>query len=529
MRSLAFFPLCLALCSLMLFGCATTTSQTDIAPGIETAFKGEYKVDPYLEDHMPGTVAILPFVDRSNSQGGIETVRRAFYNNFSALPYTHVELYRVDHLLKKAGLTDPEVIANTSPQKLGEILGADAVILGDISNFEKFYAVLYSQVAVGAEVKMFDTKSGSFLWSGRHVDRKHEGGLAASPVGIVATIVSTAMNIRDIQLLRACDDLFRGMVYTLPVPAIAKVTRPPAISLLTQDTKGVPKKAGDEIKVVIKGDPNRQASFDIGTFKRGIDMIEVEPGGYLGTHKVVPGENGTEAIVTAHLSDDSGNTVSWIDPGHGGFDPGAVGPTGPKEKDVTLDLAQRVNQKISETGQIKSFLTRTGDYYIPLSDRTVIANQYQADLFVSIHINASENRKAHGCETYFCAETVSSKEAARVAAFKNAVLKYDEPFKKKPGYIDIEEILFTFERRLCWEERDRFAQTFQGRFEETLPFKSRGVHSANFFVLRRAKMPSILLETGFISNHTEEAELQQISVRNEIAAAVVRGLLHGRA
>jgi N-acetylmuramoyl-L-alanine amidase len=217
-----------------------------------------------------------------------------------------------------------------------------------------------------------------------------------------------------------------------------------------------------------------------------------------------------------------------IDPGHGGFDPGAVGPTGLKEKDVTLDLAQRVNQRISETGQIKSFLTRTGDYYIPLSDRTVIANQYQADLFISIHINANENRRAHGCETYYCSETASSKEAARVAAFENAV-KYDEPFKKRPGYIDIEEILFNFERRLYWEESDKFAGTFQDNFQQALPFKNRGVHSANFFVLRRAKMPSILLETGFISNHTEEAELKKASIRDEIAAAVVRGLLHGRA
>lgn len=217
-----------------------------------------------------------------------------------------------------------------------------------------------------------------------------------------------------------------------------------------------------------------------------------------------------------------------IDPGHGGFDSGAVGPTGLKEKDVTLDLAQSVKRKISEKGRIKCFLTRTGDYYIPLSDRTVIANQYQADFFVSIHINANENRKAHGCETYYCSEKASSKEAARVAAFENAVLKYDEPFKKRPGYIDIEEILFNFERRLYWEESGKFARTFQNRFEQALPFKSRGVHSANFFVLRRAKMPSILLETGFISNHDEEAALKKASIRDEIVAAVIRGLLNGR-
>ncbi|UCD87869.1 MAG: N-acetylmuramoyl-L-alanine amidase [Desulfobacterales bacterium] len=240
-----------------------------------------------------------------------------------------------------------------------------------------------------------------------------------------------------------------------------------------------------------------------------------------------------EEAMLGNLSSEGGLTYQVkrvvIDPGHGGFDSGAVGPTGLKEKDVALDLAQRVNQEIAKTGKIKSFLTRTDDYYIPLSDRTVIANQYQADLFVSIHINANENRKAQGCETYFCSETASSKEAARVAAFENAVLQYDEPFKKRPGYIDIEQILFHFERRLYWKESGKFAGTFQNHFQQALPFKSRGVHSANFFVLRRAKMPSILLETGFISNHAEESELKKVSVRDKIAAAVVRGIFHGRA
>jgi parallel beta-helix repeat protein len=267
-----------------------------------------------MEAHMPRTVAILPFVDRSGSQEGFETVRKGFYNHFSGLPFTDVELYRVDRLLRKAGLTDPEVIANTSTQRLGEILNVDAVIMGDVSNFDKFYAVLYSQVAVGAKIEMFDTKSGHLLWSAEHVARTHKGGLSTSPVGLIAPIVSTAMNMRDIQLLRACDDLFRGMVTTIPVPTIAEAARPPVITLLTQDTKGVPRKAGDEIKVVIQGDPKMQASFDIGTFKRGIDMVEVEPGGYLGTYTVVPGDNTREALVTGYLSDDSGRTTKWIDP-----------------------------------------------------------------------------------------------------------------------------------------------------------------------------------------------------------------------
>lgn len=297
----------------MIQGCVVATKKTVISPQIISPFEGTYKVDPYLEKHKPRTIAVLPFLDQSRSEKGLKTVRRGFYNHFSSIPYKDMELYRVDRLLRKAGLTDPEVINKTSPQELGKILDVDAVIFGEISNFDKLFAVLYSQVSVGAEIKMYDTKTGHFLWSGRHVARIHEGGISVSPVGIIATIIATAMNVRDIQLLRACDDLFRDMVKTIPAPTIAEALRPPDITLLTQDTRGFPKKAGDEIRVVIKGTPGMQASFDIGEHKKGIDMAEVEPGGYLGTYRVVPGDNVANAVITGYLTDDSGNTAHWID------------------------------------------------------------------------------------------------------------------------------------------------------------------------------------------------------------------------
>ncbi len=211
-----------------------------------------------------------------------------------------------------------------------------------------------------------------------------------------------------------------------------------------------------------------------------------------------------------------------IDAGHGGFDPGAVGKNGLKEKDVTLDLALMLQKRLQ--GKYKTFLTRTGDYYIPLSDRTVIANQYRADLFISLHINANNNRKAKGSETYFCSEKASSKEAQKVAALENSVLKFDEEKKQKPGHIDIEDVLFKFEQKLNWSESGKFAKNFQAKFKQDLPMKSRGVHSANFYVLRRAKMPSILLETGFISNLKTEKMLTQDSFRRKIVDSIVRGL-----
>lgn len=299
--------------TIVLQSCLVATKDTVITPEIRSLYEGEYKIDPYMKDHVPKSVAVMPFVDLSKSKEGFETVRRGFYNHFSSLPFKDMELYRVDNTLRKAGLTDPEAISKTSPQELGKLLGVDAVVFGEISNFDKLFAVMYSQVSVGAEVKMYDTKTGNFLWSGKNVVRKHEGGISTNPIGIVATVIATAMNVRDIQLLRANDDLFRDMVKTIPVPHIAEMMRPPVITLLTQDSKGLPKKAGDEIKVVIQGTPKMQAYFNIGDYKKNIDMQEVEPGGYYGVYKVVPGDNIEKAIVTGFLRDDSGNTAQWVD------------------------------------------------------------------------------------------------------------------------------------------------------------------------------------------------------------------------
>lgn len=214
-----------------------------------------------------------------------------------------------------------------------------------------------------------------------------------------------------------------------------------------------------------------------------------------------------------------------IDAGHGGFDSGAVGSSGLNEKDVTLDLAQKIHERFRADGRIRSFLTRTGDYYVPLSDRTAIANQYRADLFISIHINASRNRAAQGSETYYCSEKASSAEAQKLAQFENSVIKFDTSYKKEAGYIDIEEILLKFEQRFYWNQSAQFAENFQMRFKSLLPLKSRGVHSANFFVLRRAKMPSLLIETGFISNPTDEERLKDPAVRARIVDAVVKGVV----
>ncbi len=214
-----------------------------------------------------------------------------------------------------------------------------------------------------------------------------------------------------------------------------------------------------------------------------------------------------------------------IDAGHGGFDSGAVGASGLMEKDVTLGIALKLHDKILSQGKVQSFLTRTGDYYVPLSARAIAANQYQADLFISIHINANKKRTPHGSETYFCSEKASSKEAQKVAAFENSVLKFDKMIQKEKNFLDFEGILRGIEQKIYWRESEKFARSFQDRIRDRIPMKSRGINSANFYVLRKAKMPSILLELGFISNAADETKLKQPGFIEKIVDAISRGLV----
>jgi len=214
-----------------------------------------------------------------------------------------------------------------------------------------------------------------------------------------------------------------------------------------------------------------------------------------------------------------------LDAGHGGFDPGAVGPSNVKEKNITLDLVKRTANILNKNSpELKLFLSRTDDYYMPLSARTTTANQYNADLFISFHINANNNSQAHGMETFFCSEKASSKEAARVASFENSVLKYDRGKMVEKGYVNIEEILFLFERKRYWHTGGKAAEKIQQMLAQNIDLRSRGVNSANFYVLRRAQMPSLLLETGFISNPKEERLLQKDSFKEHLANVIATGV-----
>jgi N-acetylmuramoyl-L-alanine amidase len=211
-----------------------------------------------------------------------------------------------------------------------------------------------------------------------------------------------------------------------------------------------------------------------------------------------------------------------IDPGHGGKDFGAPGfIPGVHEKDIVLEIAKRVARKIREDLSLEAILTRSDDRYLTLEERTAFANTRGADLFVSIHTNASRDPRAYGTETYFL-NLATDDESIRVAAMENAT--------STKNISDLHSILNDLLKNAKINESSRMAEVVQSSLVKNLNHrgydrvKDKGVKQAPFYVLLGARMPSILVETAFISNREECRLLTTAGYQEHLAEAIVQGL-----
>lgn len=197
--------------------------------------------------------------------------------------------------------------------------------------------------------------------------------------------------------------------------------------------------------------------------------------------------------------------VIVIDPGHGGHDPGARGPGGLREKDVCLVLAKAVAAELNRRPGLKAVLTRDTDVFLHLRQRTRIAAEHKADLFISIHANSSRSKSARGTEVYFLSLRGASDEAAsEVAMRENAADHVGGVPAESQG--EIEDILVDLMRASALERSSELAVTVIEHLRADGDLELRGVKQAGFDVLKTAGMPSILIETAFIS-HAKEAKL----------------------
>lgn len=279
------------------------------------SYEGKTQLSPDLASRLPSRVAVLPFVNETESPAASETVRKSFYNHFSAKNFEDVELPLVDQRLAAAGLTDPKAIESEDPRRLGELLHVDGLVMGHITDFDRIYAVVGALVNVGAKVRLVDARSGELVWEGQDVARAQEGEIPTSIVGAVASAASAALNMRQVVLLRATDELFRGMVTGIPEPTVVGGGRAPRIVSVLHDSAGQVRKAGDVVHVALTGDPGQHASFALRGVKDGIRMEEAgaEPGRYDGAYTVLPGDAASAVVVSAALESASGVRAEWSD------------------------------------------------------------------------------------------------------------------------------------------------------------------------------------------------------------------------
>ena len=208
-----------------------------------------------------------------------------------------------------------------------------------------------------------------------------------------------------------------------------------------------------------------------------------------------------------------------LDPGHGGSDPGAIGPAGVKEKDVTLAIAKRVAPTLARDG-VQVVLTRDEDRFVSLEERTARANAFNADLFVSIHCNAAENHAKRGVETYVL-DTARDEMAGRIAARENATTA--------AAGAEIGSILASMRLADQSARSGKLADLLQraavaslrGAYGDAI---DGGVHTAGFYVLVGARMPGVLFETSYISNANEEARLASDDYEQRLADGIVNAV-----
>jgi len=209
-----------------------------------------------------------------------------------------------------------------------------------------------------------------------------------------------------------------------------------------------------------------------------------------------------------------------LDPGHGGHDPGAVGPLGLREKDVALDLAHRAAPLIARELGIATLLTRDSDVFVPLDERTARANAFGADLMISIHCNASEGGEGAGVATFVLDDSRDAL-SLRIAARENAA--------SQAATVEVANTLSQLIDRSALDRSLHFAELLQRAAVSSLAARysdvpNLGVRRAGFYVLAGARMPSVLFEASFISNARGESRLNSADYRDKLADAIVNAV-----
>jgi len=261
--------------------------------------------------------------------------------------------------------------------------------------------------------------------------------------------------------------------------------------------------------------------------------FDLKPNEQYGHRLVVDLDMGEQAMVTKTVVPVPGvsgkrDIVVMIDAGHGGEDPGAIGPGGVREKDVVLAIAKKIKQLIDARTGYRAVLTRTGDYYISLRGRTTKARQGNADLFVSIHADAFKDARARGASVWVLSGRGASSEMGRWLARR----ENSADLIGGVGSLSLDDkddvlasVLLDMSMNASRKDSHQVASRIHGNMDSFAHMHKKHVEQAGFVVLKSPDIPSILVETGFISNPGEARKLRTSSYQRQMAEAVYRGII----
>ncbi|MDZ7789526.1 MAG: N-acetylmuramoyl-L-alanine amidase [Xanthomonadales bacterium] len=235
-----------------------------------------------------------------------------------------------------------------------------------------------------------------------------------------------------------------------------------------------------------------------------------------------PDERVREAVQPA--MEGERDMIVAIDAGHGGEDPGAIGPGGTYEKTVVMALARELRQQVDDEPGMRAVLIRTGDYYVPLEERYARAREARADLFVSLHADAFRDFRVRGSSVYVLSRRGASSEAARMLAKSENRSDLVGGVKLDRGDDVLSSVLLDLSQNVAMEYSTEAAKSILDQLGRIGKQHRERVERANFVVLRSPDVPSVLVEVGFISNPQDEANLKSGTHRRQIAEAIVDGI-----
>lgn len=243
------------ICLMILFGCGSQL------PFIRNNDESDQKL---MLTNPPESIAILPFGNKTEVEGIEDFVRTTLYSHLTPHSYRDIELHEVDRKLKRYNLMNYDKLSNASAKRLGRILRCDAVVIGEVTEFQRVYAGIYSQMAIGASIRIWDTRTGKKIWSDEHVTRHHEGGIPLAITDLAMISIRSGLNLTDAEKVKTVDELSRHLISRVPVPnpsGDGKGSKLVSLNRLTKKKNKTPHNANTtklrSLKRITKGSPQQ--------------------------------------------------------------------------------------------------------------------------------------------------------------------------------------------------------------------------------------------------------------------------------